>query len=100
MGFSNLHQPAGEWAWFLTWVAVDSEVSHADAGWLVSETESRGSRLKGPRCPRDVTGLLVGSWDPGGLRTSACSLVGRARFHGLWLQGPGEGVPKLVLAYW
>lgn len=39
---------------------MDSEVSHEDAGQLVSETESRGSRLKGPRCPRVVIGLLVG----------------------------------------
>ena len=98
MGFSNLHQPAGEWTWFLTWVAVDSEVSHADAGWLVSETESRGSRLKGPRCPRAVIGLLVGRtgiqgisglvpapwWAEPGSMASGCRALGRGSQSWCW----------------
>lgn len=97
MGFLNLHQLAGEWAWFLTWVAKDSEVSHADAGWLVSETESRGSRLEGPRCPRTVIGLLVG-------RTGIQGVSGLVPVPwvlwslaaGPWGGGPKVGVGLLV----
>ena len=47
---------------------MDSEMSHEDAGQLVSEAESRGSRLKGPRCPRAVIGLLVGGTGTQGSR--------------------------------
>ena len=74
-------------------------MSHEDAGQLVSEAESRGSRLKGPRCPRAVA-CWWAELGPRGLEASACSPVGRAGFCGLWLQVPGEGGPKLVLAYW